>query len=394
VQTFRDRLFTDIFPGRTEVPKTLIFAKDDSHADDVVRIVREEFGRGNDFCQKITYRTGTMRATDKVTDPDGTEREVARYVKIKGSTGKEVLTAFRNSFNPRIAVTVDMIATGTDVKPVEIVFFMRSVASANYFEQMKGRGVRIASRDELAKVTPAGNSPDGTPLPPPPKTRLVIVDAVGVCRESKAERGSLDRQPTQSLKQVFEFIKAGGTDPDAVSALAGKLNRLAAEMTPKQHDDVRKHAGGKGVDDLVAGLVGAIDEANVEARAREMNPGVESPDEKQLEAAEQALIKEAVKPFYDFHLRDLLLQIRQEHDQTIDRVALLPVRGVAEAGQAEPRPVLDQGREPGGQRQPARPGRVGPRHRRGPPGRPRTVRGDRGVLDEGPGGAEVIDLCL
>jgi len=385
VQTFRDRLFTDIFPGRTEVPKTLIFAKDDSHADDVVRIVREEFGRGNDFCQKITYRTGTMRVTDKVTDPDGTEREVARYVKIKGSTGKEVLTAFRNSFNPRIAVTVDMIATGTDVKPVEIVFFMRSVASANYFEQMKGRGVRIASRDELAKVTPAGNSPDGTPLPPPPKTRLVIVDAVGVCRESKAERGSLDRQPTQSLKQVFEFIKAGGTDPDAVSALAGKLNRL---------DDVRKHAGGKGVDDLVAGLVGAIDEANVEARAREMNPGVESPDEKQLEAAEQALIKEAVKPFYDFHLRDLLLQIRQEHDQTIDRVALLPVRGVAEAGQAEPRPVLDQGREPGGQRQPARPGRVGPRHRRGPPGRPRTVRGDRGVLDEGPGGAEVIDLCL
>jgi len=68
IQTFRDKLFTEIFPGRKEVPKTIIFAKDDSHADDIVRIVRDEFGRGNDFCQKITYRTGTMRVTDKVTD--------------------------------------------------------------------------------------------------------------------------------------------------------------------------------------------------------------------------------------------------------------------------------------------------------------------------------------
>ena len=61
VRAFRDRLFTDIFPGRTEVPKTLIFAKDDSHADDIVQILREEFGKGNDFAQKITYRTGAAK---------------------------------------------------------------------------------------------------------------------------------------------------------------------------------------------------------------------------------------------------------------------------------------------------------------------------------------------
>ena len=114
-----------------------------------MRIVREEFGRGNDFCQKITYRTGVMRLTTQVTDPDGTGREVACYEKIKGKTGEDVLIAFRNSFNPRIAVTVDMIATGTDVKPVEIVFFMRTVKSSNYFEQMKGRGVPRSSTDEL-----------------------------------------------------------------------------------------------------------------------------------------------------------------------------------------------------------------------------------------------------
>ena len=57
IQTFRDKLFTEIFPGRKQVPKTLIFAKDDSHAEDILRIVREEFGKGNDFCKKITYRT-------------------------------------------------------------------------------------------------------------------------------------------------------------------------------------------------------------------------------------------------------------------------------------------------------------------------------------------------
>jgi len=90
VRTFRDKLFTEIFPGRTEVPKTLIFAKDDSHAEDIVKIVREEFAKGNDFAQKITYKTF-------------------------GKKPEDLISEFRNSYNPRIAVTVDMIATGTDI---------------------------------------------------------------------------------------------------------------------------------------------------------------------------------------------------------------------------------------------------------------------------------------
>lgn len=311
IQTFRDRLFSDIFPGRTEVPKTIIFAKDDSHADDIVRIVREEFGKGNDFCQKITYRTGVMKLTRKVTDPDGTEREVAYYEKTKGKTGEDVLVSFRNSFNPRIAVTVDMIATGTDVKPVEIVFFMRSIKSSNYFEQMKGRGVRVMPADAIKGVTPDARS----------KTRFVIIDAVGVCDACKAEKGPIDREPTKTLKQVFDYIKAGGTDPDAVSALAGKLTRLSADMSDKQHDEIRAHAGGQSIDDLVKGLVESIDDNNVESKARELNPDVTEPSEQQLEAAEQVLIKEAVKPFYDPKLRDRLLQIKQDNEQTIDRVS-------------------------------------------------------------------------
>jgi type I restriction enzyme R subunit len=106
VRTFRDKL-PEIFPGRVEVPKTLIFAKTDSHADDIIQIVRQEFGEGNDFCKKITYQSAE--------DP------------------KSVVSQFRNNYNPRIAVTVDMIATGTDIRPLECLLFMRDVKSRSYF---------------------------------------------------------------------------------------------------------------------------------------------------------------------------------------------------------------------------------------------------------------------
>ena len=154
MQTFRDKLFTEIFPGRDQVPKTLIFAKDDSHADDIVRICREVFDKGNDFCQKITYRTGFMRDVEKKIGADGKEIEEVVWKKVSNLSPDQILQAFRNSYNPRIAVTVDMIATGTDVKPLEIVFFMRSVRSRGYFEQMKGRGVRVISETEMEQVNP------------------------------------------------------------------------------------------------------------------------------------------------------------------------------------------------------------------------------------------------
>ena len=114
IQTYRDKLFTEMFPEREIVPKTLIFAKDDSHAEDIVRIVREEFGKGDEFCQKITYR-------------------------VTGRKPEDLISDFRNSYFPRIAVTVDMIATGTDIKPLEVLLFMRAVKSRLLFEQMLGR---------------------------------------------------------------------------------------------------------------------------------------------------------------------------------------------------------------------------------------------------------------
>ena len=178
VQTFRDKLFTEIFPTRQDVPKTIIFAKDDSHADDIVRIVREVFDKGNDFCQKITYKT-------------------------TGAKPEDLLTAFRNSYNPRIVVTVDMIATGTDIKPVEVVFFMRNVRSRSFFEQMKGRGVRTISATDFNAVTPDARNKD----------RFVIIDAVGVTETELSDSYTLDRKPTVPFDKLLDLVSMGDRDP-------------------------------------------------------------------------------------------------------------------------------------------------------------------------------------
>ena len=209
IRTFRDRLFTDIFPGRREVPKTLVYAKDDSHAEDITRIIREEFGRGNDFCQKITYKT-------------------------TGKKPEDLLAEFRNSFNPRIAVSVDMIATGTDVKPLECLLFMRNVKSASYFEQMKGRGVRVIDPDTLQSVTPDARH----------KTHFVLVDAVGVCEQDKTESKPLDRKPTVPFETVMQLVAAGAAQADLVSTLAARLTRLDCQLAEDQRQEIAKAAGG------------------------------------------------------------------------------------------------------------------------------------------------------
>ena len=134
----------------------------------------------------------------------------------------EILANFRLDFFPRIAVSVDMISTGTDVKPIECVFFMRNVRSAGFFEQMKGRGVRVVSRDKLRAVTPSAKVKD----------RFIVVDAVGVCEQDRTDSRTLNRQPTKTLEQVLNYIAQGGLDPDALTTLAGRVARLQREFTP------------------------------------------------------------------------------------------------------------------------------------------------------------------
>ena len=301
IRTFRERLFTEIFPGRSEVPKTIIFAKDDSHAEDIVEIVRNEFGKGNDFCQKITYKT-------------------------TGVSPEQLLQDFRNSYNPRIAVTVDMIATGTDIKPVEIVFFMRNVRSRSFFEQMKGRGVRVTNPTEFQSVTPDATN----------KERFVIVDAVGVTENELSDSYSLERQPTVSFEKLLDLVGMGNRDPDTLSSLASRLARLDRHLSPQDRKAIEAQAGGTPLHDLVSGLAEATGpDAALEAaqEAAQAATGMEEPPEAAIAAAEQQLLEAAAKPFASNPgLRKLLVDLHKSYMQTIDVVS---VDTVLEAGFTE-----------------------------------------------------------
>ena len=299
VRTFRDRLFTEIFPNRRDVPKTIIFAKDDSHADDIVRIVRQEFDKGNDFCRKITYRT-------------------------TGARPEDLLTAFRNSYNPRIVVTVDMIATGTDIKPVEIVFFMRNVRSRSFFEQMKGRGVRTISATDFNAVTPDARNKD----------RFVIVDAVGVTETELSDSYSLDRNPTVPFDKLLDRVGMGDRDPDVLSSLASRLARLDRHLSPRDRESIEAASEGVPLRTLVSGLVAASDPDAALDAARQKT-GQDDPPESAVAEARRDLLENAARPFAaNPGLRQRLVDVHRSYEQTIDTVS---ADSVIEAGYSDDR---------------------------------------------------------
>lgn len=283
VRTFRDKL-PEIFPHRREVPKTLIFAKDDSHAEDVVRIVREEFGKGNDFCKKITYRTEEKP--------------------------ENLIASFRNSPNPRIAVTVDMVSTGTDIKPLECLIFMRDVKSQVYFEQMKGRGTRTISPTDLESVTPGARH----------KTHFVIVDAVGVCQKDKSDSRPLERRKGVSFERLIKSVALGVRSDKNLTSLAGRLARLDRELEDKDRKELEAAAGGRPMKQIINGLLDAVDPDKKEACAREIFQ-TEKPDEKQLEKAGKELAKSACLPFDSPKFRNALIDIKKRNEQYIDELS-------------------------------------------------------------------------
>ncbi|HEX5749814.1 MAG TPA: type I restriction-modification enzyme R subunit C-terminal domain-containing protein [Archangium sp.] len=319
IRTFKDRLFTEIFPGRKEVPKTLIFAKDDSHADDIVRVVREEFGKGNAFCEKITYRTGTARLVTKKKGPGGKEVEEVTY-KATGIKPEDLLSSFRNSYNPRIAVTVDMVATGTDIKPLEIVMFMRTVKSRNFFEQMKGRGVRVISPSDLQSVTPDA----------PAKTHFILVDCVGMCESDFVDTRPLEKQPAVAFDKLLHVVAAGGTDREVISSLASRLARMNQRLGKPEKERLARLAHGKSLEELVGGLVEALDpDRHVEAArvANKLLTG-EEPTAAQVSKAAEAAIRAAVAPLAaNPDLRNELAFIKRSFEQTLDTVSVDTVLG-------------------------------------------------------------------
>lgn len=272
--TFRDRLFTDIFPGRSYVPKTLIFAVDDNHAEEIVQMTRTVFGQGNDFCQKITY---------KVTDPDS------------------LIAAFRNSPDLRIAVTVNMIATGTDIRPLECVFFLNEVKSWTLFEQMKGRGARTVDPAELKQVTPDTDA----------KTHFVIVDAVGVTDSPRVDATPLVQHSERqvSLEALLNKVGTLTIQPDEVSTLAGRLARLNKEITPDERAELATLAG-RPLGEVIASVSSCADPDRVQDA---FTAGGKN--------AVHDLVVQAVRPLAEnAELRRRLLEIRRAHDVYWDEV--------------------------------------------------------------------------
>ena len=284
VRTFKERL-PEIFPGREEVPKTLIFAKDDSHAEDIVTITREEFGRGNEFCKKITYKT-------------------------TGEKPEDLIASFRNSYYPRIAVTVDMISTGTDIRPLECLIFMRDVKSRVFFEQMKGRGTRTITPTDLAAVTP-----DATH-----KTHFIIVDVVGVCEKDKTDSRPLERKRTIPFDKLVMSVALGSRDDDTLTSLAGRLSRMERELHDTERREIETAAGGKSLREIINGLLDAVDPDKKEAKAKEFFQ-TETPTRNQLDKAEEELKKSSCSIFDLADLRNKLTEIKQRDEQIIDTIS-------------------------------------------------------------------------
>ncbi len=274
IRTLRDRWQPDMFPARTELPKTLIFAKDDNHAEKIVEILREEFGRGNEFAQKITYRSAQGG----------------------GTSPEQLIKDFRTSYYPRVAVTVDMIATGTDIKPVEIVVFMRSVKSRSFFEQMKGRGVRVCKDDDLRGVNPGEHIK---------KDHFVIVDAVGVCERDKTDSRPMDAKKSVPLDKLLQAVSLGNVEDEVLSSIAARLARLDKDASEADCAKVVELSGGKTLRDLARGIVDAL---AIDA-TQDMPPA----------EAEQRL-RDAIRPFTAPNLREQLLKMKQKADLVIDVV--------------------------------------------------------------------------
>jgi type I restriction enzyme R subunit len=291
LETFRDKL-PEIFPGRTSVPKTLIFCKDDAHAEEVVRTVREVFGKGNDFATKITY----------------TAKDPKRH-----------LQEFRTSPAMRIAVTVDMIATGTDVKPLECVFFMRDVRSAQYFEQMKGRGARTIPPADFQAVTADADT----------KTRFVIVDAIGVTEHDFVEP-PLNRVRGVSLRKLLEKVANLTISESETATLASRLAALELQLRPAERIELDRVAG-RPLREVVRGLVDAVD-PDRQAQALANLPDAERAD------VIDALIEASIKPLAaNPELRARILELRQAHDRVIDEVTrdvLVDAHGVVDTSRA------------------------------------------------------------
>lgn len=274
LQAYKQNLFTTLFPERepTWVPKTLIFAKDDNHAENIVRIAREVFEQGNEFCKKITYN-------------------------VSGVKPEELIKEFRTSPQFRIAVTVDMIATGTDIKPLEVIIFMRDVHSELYYEQMKGRGVRTIPISDLKAVTPNAIC----------KSKFILIDAVGVTESQKSVPQPLERKKGVPFKTLLEQVGLGKKDDETLSSVAARLAALDRALEDKPQEKAKvQQISGLTLQELANNLLDATD-ADKQAT--------------QTPAEQETTRERAIRPFTNPVLRDFCLNTAKNSYLYIDDIS-------------------------------------------------------------------------
>jgi type I restriction enzyme R subunit len=174
-------------------PKTLIFAANDlphtSHADQLVAICREEFGRGDAFVQKITGRV---------------DRPLQR------------IREFRNRREPGIAVTVDLLSTGVDIPDLEYIVLLRPIKSRILFEQMLGRGTRKGFNARDKSHFTVFDCFDGTLL--------------AYFREATAITAEAPQPGTQTIQEIIEDIWNNRDRDYNVGCLVRRLHRVDKQM--------------------------------------------------------------------------------------------------------------------------------------------------------------------
>lgn len=176
-------------------PKTLIFAVNDlphiSHSDQLVRICREIFQRGDDFVQKITGNPTVDRPLQRIRE-------------------------FRNRPKPGMVVTVDMLSTGVDIPALEFIVFLRPVKSRILFVQMMGRGTRRC--DDIGK------------------SHFTIFDCFGGTLLEYFKNASdftIDPplKPVRSIKEIIENIYENRDREYNTRVLVKRLQRIAKNIS-------------------------------------------------------------------------------------------------------------------------------------------------------------------
>jgi len=205
---------------------------------------------------------------------------------------------------------VDMISTGTDIRPLECLIFVRDVKSRVYFEQMKGRGTRVISPTDLKAVTPDTSA----------KTHFMIVDAVGVCETDKTDSRPLEKKRNIPFEKLVDSVALGNRDADTLTSLAGRLSRLDRKMSESDRGELSSLTQGKSMKEIINSLMDAVDPDKRIETAKEIFK-VESPTDDQIRKASEELVKKACLPFDNPKFRNALVDIRNRNEQIIDTVS-------------------------------------------------------------------------